>query len=177
MGEDKPKGSGSKGNPVATFRTSWQMLQLLDSLAQLEGSSRSRIISAALWQYAEDYMTARGRTIPSSLKNKLRRIDILQRRIQVNLQQGEKRALEDLQENRKDMLDEAYHYARYASNTDSFQLLSRTAEWLTHTFENKATASESLTSELKGLLKSLIEAEETRTKDPSTDKGANQAAL
>ena len=107
MGEDKPKEAGSKRKPVATFRTSWQMLQLLDSLAQLEGSSRGRIINAALWRYAEDYMASRGHTIPNSLRNKLRRIDILHKRIQVNLQLGENRVLEDLQENRKDMLDEA----------------------------------------------------------------------
>ena len=172
MAEDKPKESSSKGNPVATFRTSWQMFQLLDSLAQLEGSSRSRIINAALWQYAEDYMAVRGRTIPNSLRNKLRRIDILHKRIQVNLQLGETRVLEDLQENRKDMLDEAYHYARYASNTDSFQLLSRTAEWLAHTFENATPAPKAQTNDLMSLLKTLIEGREAEAEAPEADKGA-----
>lgn len=145
------------------------MFQLLDSLAQLEQSSRSRIINTALWQYAEDYLGVRGRTVKGSLTRRLRRIDTLQRRIEVNLQLGKKRRMEDLQEDRKDMLDETYQYARYTANTASYRLLSRAACWLAHTFENVTPAPEILTGEVKALLKALIDAED---KNPETEKVA-----
>jgi len=128
-------------------------------------------------QYSQDWLGARGHVIPGSLRNRLRRIDILQKRIRVNLQLGDRQVLDDLGVDRKDMLDEAYYYARYSNNNDSFQLLSQVTGWLTHAFDPTATVPEAETSHLQALLDKLIRAEGNKAEASQSRNGAEQAAL
>ena len=102
---------------------------------------------------------------------------MLQKRIEVNLQLGHERRTDELEENRRDMLDEAFHYARYTGNTDSYQLLSRAAAWLAHTFEKAIPAPENLTAELKVLLKALVEAGDVKAKLSKAENGPKRATL
>jgi hypothetical protein len=141
-------------NPVVTFRTRWQVIKLLDNLAQLEGKSRSGIINKALWQYALDYLGARGHTpFADYVKTRLRMIETLQKRIEVNMLLKENRNLE---EDRQKMLEETHLYARYAMNQASLLLLMKVSGWLAATLEDPPPADiEARTRELQALLNSL----------------------
>ncbi len=90
--------------------------------------------------YVEDLLSAQGRTLAAALRNRLRRINILQQRIEVNLSLKERRVTKDLQEDRQEMLEEAYRYARYTRNQAALLVLSRVSSWLAETFQEPTPA-------------------------------------
>ena len=142
-------------SPVVTFRTRWRIIKLLDYLTQLEGKSRSGIINKAVLQYALDYLGARGHASPHYVKIRLRMIEILQKRIEVNMMLKENRNLE---EDRRQMLEETHRYARYTMNQASLLLLMKVSGWLAATLEDPLPADiEVWTRELQALLNSLTE--------------------
>ncbi len=143
-----------RGSPVVTFRSRWQIIKLLDDLARLEGKSRSRIINKALLQYALDYLGARGHVSSDYVKIRLRMIETLQKRIEVNMMLKENRNLE---EDRQGMLDETHRYARCMMNQSSLLLLMKVSGWLAATLENPPSDIEARTRELQALLNSLTE--------------------
>jgi len=141
--------------PIVTFRTRWQTIKLLDNLTQLEGKSRSGIINKALLQYALDYLGARGHASPDYVKIRLRMIETLQKRIEVNMMLKENRNLE---EDRQGMLEETHRYARCMMNQASLVLLMKVSGWLAATLEDPRPADiEARTRELQTLLKALTE--------------------
>ncbi len=164
-------------NPVVTFRTRWQTIKLLDNLTQLEGKSRSMIINKALLQYALDYLGARGHVSPDYLKTRLRMIETLQKRIEVNMMLKENPDLED----RQQMLEETHRYARYTRNQASLLLLSKVSGWLAATLEDPLPADiEARTRELQTLLKALtesIQVTETTHQEAQPARNCNGTAV
>jgi hypothetical protein len=155
-------------NPVVTFRTHWQTLQSLDSLAQLEGRSRNKIINTAVMQYVLDYLGARGHTPPGYLRTRIRMIQVLQKRLEINMALKDKRVLEDFERDRQEMLEEAYRYARYTKNQASLLLLSKVSSWLATTFDHRIPADmKRRATELSNLLETL---EKTHSVEPKETK-------
>ncbi len=164
MAGKERKRSRSHETPVVAFRTHQQALELLDLLAQLEGTSRNRLINKALMVYAEDLLSAKGRTHAVALRNRLRTINILQRRIEVNLSLNERRVTKDLQEDRLEMLEEAYRYARYTGSQAALLLLSKVAGWIAETFQEPTPADMKERAEaLRASVDSLIEVHPAET--------------
>ncbi len=114
--------------------------------------------------YVEDLLSAQGRTLAVALRDRLRRINILQQRIEVNLSLKERRVTKDLQEDRQEMLEEAYRYARYTRNQAAL-LLSRVSSWLAETFQEPTPADMKERAEaLRASVNSLIETHPAETR-------------
>ena len=155
-------GSRLAHSPVLTFRTHWPTVELLDGLAQLEGSSRSRIINAAITQYALDYFAARGRTPAGYFETRVRLMQVLLKRLQVNLKLEDKEDSAGLEEDRQQILEEACRYARYSRNQPSLFLLSKVTDWLAITFQNPLPADMTArTDEISALLETLMKTHAT----------------
>jgi len=157
------------GKPLISVRMGWQTIKMLDMLAQMEGTNRNRLINRAVMLYAEDWVGARRGVPAESLRNRLRLINILQKRIEVNLRLQDHRILNDLERDRLDILEEAYRYARYARNKKATMLLARVSDWLTETFEEQPSDQMmAKADQLRALLEELIAASSV---NPTSTKG------
>ncbi len=128
-------------------------------------------------QYALDYLGARGHVSPGYLKIRLRMIETLQKRIEVNMSMKKTRALTDLALDRQEMLEETHRYAKYTKDQASLLLLSKVSEWLAATFEDPPPADiDARSRELQALLKTLgenIQTTEATHQGPSPTRNCN----
>ena len=169
---------GAGDTVIITIRASLLTLHLLDQLVELESKSRNRIINKAVHEHALDYLGARGHASPDYLRNRLRLIELLQKRIEMNLDRRGNLSVGNLEQDRREMLEEACRYARYARNQASLLLLSKVAGWLAATFQDPLPEDmKARTSELTELLGAPTERDHIRpqqtTPPPDAGTGCN----
>jgi hypothetical protein len=153
---------------VITIRVSLLTLNLLDKLVRLEGRSRNRIINRAVHEHALDYLGVVGHASPNFLRNKLRLIELLQKRIEISLVQKGNQPVTGIDQDRRDMLDEACRYTRYATNHGSLLLLSKISSWIAATIQEPVPAdAQTQGRELTHLLETLTKTQ-TAESEPAT---------
>lgn len=158
---------------IITIRTSLPTLHVLDQLTQLESKSRNRIIIKAIHEHALDYVGARGHASSDYLRNRLRLVELLQKRIEMNLDLKGCMNVGNIEQDRRQMLEETCRYARYARNEASLLILSKVAGWLAATFHDPLPEDmKARTSELTSFLGAATETHDIRfqqTTPPSSD--------
>ncbi len=93
-------------------------------------------------------------------------MQVLLKRVQANLELKDLEASVGLEEDRQQILEEAYRYARYARNQPSLFLLSKVTDWLADTFQDPLPADMKVrTDELSALLETLEKTHAADTKE------------